>query len=170
MFLGDGTLEVFQWVGLVGAFVCAVGVRVSVAGNWKRLVGCVAGVFAFGVVAFGIRMSGLPVLIVKIPPGGGFEPKRGRSYFGERYTLQNGTTVSLEGDRDGTLIVNDSAKTMRIQTVYYGSISLPSNPTPVPAMGAFASGLRIDNVGPNDPPPSEVASNISFDMRNWLTW
>jgi hypothetical protein len=114
--------------------------------------------------------------------GAPVEKRHGRLLFPMRYTFQNGNVVwlwSLSGKSSldkyfGTIVVNDSPETLRIQFVSYASSEAlglgETPPTPVPPMSTFPWTNAIDNIGPDDTPPESISSPISVGVISWLTW
>jgi hypothetical protein len=134
----------------------------------RRIVFGVAAVACLG-LAFGEKSLGRPVVIVR-RAAGETEKTRGVLYASRDYAFQDGHHARLTGDGAGTLVVNDGAGPMRIESIHYGSIAVASDPEPVAPMSLHDAKYGIDYVGPDAPPPSEVQSNISFDIKYWLTW
>ena len=109
------------------------------------------------------------MLVVKMAEVGEIEKTRARLFGGKTYVFQDGHSARLSSG-DPVLVVNDSRRPMRIQTVSYGSISSMSDPTPVAPMSVEEARYGVDYVGPDEPPPAQVSSEISFDFKYWLTW
>lgn len=76
--------------------------------------------------------------------------------------------IELPGS-GGTLVVNRSQHTLQIVTVWYGMGGY-GDPTPVPPGASVATSDDVDNIGPGNPPPSQIRSSTSIDTRTWLTW
>lgn len=86
-----------------------------------------------------------------------------------------------DGWSDDTWVLNDSSRTLRIETKHYGRSFLglggPSDaasiPTIPPNTGRRSS--SIDHLGPADPPPEAVMvegfqAKVGQASRTWLTW
>jgi hypothetical protein len=167
--VSDGVLEGWKWLALAVGVVFAILLRVTPRAQSKRalIYGAVA-VFAL-IAAFGTRALGRPVVVVK-RANAPTETTRGVLFFSEDYAFQDGHHDRLTQTGQGTLVVNDGAGDMRIKSINYGSIGIGSDPVTVPAMSLYDAKYGIDYVGPNDPPPAEVESKISFEIKYWLTW
>jgi hypothetical protein len=77
-----------------------------------------------------------------------------------------------EYNGDPVWVLNRSTRVVRVQSVQYGGgFSLGGQPFKIPP-GTSAHFRRIDYVGPNDRPPSEIrdTSSLSIAFRDWLTW
>jgi hypothetical protein len=76
---------------------------------------------------------------------------------------------------DHTWVINDSPRTVRIESVAYGSSMFGSSePTQIPP-GTAATAYEIENIGPSDPPPGSievegVEAKLNSSTREWLTW
>lgn len=77
--------------------------------------------------------------------------------------------VEILTSHDGTLIVNRTSQTLQIVTVWYGMGGY-GDPTPVPPGKSVSWDDEVDNIGPSNPPPSQIRSETSIDSRCWLTW
>jgi hypothetical protein len=77
--------------------------------------------------------------------------------------------VQVPSGEDGTLIVNKTERTLQLVTVWYGMGGY-GDPTPVPPGASVSWDDEVDNIGPGNPPPSQIRSSTSIDSRCWLTW
>src|SRR5262249_34470827 len=158
--------DVMLWLGIIGIALLAVLLRAlpKETPKWQYLM-TVAGLIAMLAMTFLPEQFGVRVLIIKIPPAGGKADKfRGRMYFGKDYTFEDHHTERLGTSMSGTLVINDTNKELRIESIYYGSISLPRSPDKIAPMTAFPATYGVDHVGPDDHPPEKVSSSISFDI------
>lgn len=142
------------------------------------------GLFSAGIIVslamFRFGPSHPHVVIVRFSKlGTPVEKQRGQLLFPKRYTFQNGKTTwlwSLPDKYFGTIVVNDSPETLRIEYVSYANNPMlglgPTPPTPVPPMSTFPWTSSIDNVGPDDTPPdsTETVAGLGMAVRTWLTW
>jgi hypothetical protein len=165
----ESIFGVLKWVGLLVAAGLAIALRVTPRGQGRLAAKLIGGIAVSLGIGLGLKPLGRPVVIVKIPEVGEIEKTRARLYGGRTYALQDGHQVRLSSG-DVTLVVNDSPRTMTIRTISYGSIPSMGGPTPVGPMSLAEAPYGIDYVGPDDPPPNEVSSEISFSFKYWLTW
>jgi hypothetical protein len=90
------------------------------------------------------------------------------------YPLAPGVKRSEFG-LDHTWVMNDSPRTIRIESVAYGrSMFGSSEPTQIPP-GTAATAYEIEYVGPNDAPPNSIEvdgieAKLNSSSREWLTW
>jgi hypothetical protein len=111
--------------------------------------------------------------------GAAVDKQRGRLLFPKHYTFQNGATTWLwtrdsEQKYFGTIVVNDSPETLRIQYVTYANNPMlglgDTPPTPVPPLSTFDWKTSIDDVGPDETPPDATEGVGGMAVRAWLTW
>ncbi len=79
---------------------------------------------------------------------------------------------SGEYNGDPVWVLNRSTRVVRVERLQYGGgFSLGGKGITIPP-GAAAHFRRIDYLGPNDKPPSEIHDNssLSIAFRDWLTW
>jgi hypothetical protein len=167
--ISDGVLEGFKWFGLAAAVIFTILMRATPRAQGARSLGfaAIAAVALF--FAFAFRSLGRPIVVVRRSDAP-TETTRGVLYFSEDYAFQDGHHERLTKGGPGTLVVNDATTAMRIEAVNYGSIGIGSDPEPVAPMSLHDAKYGIDYVGPNDRPPQEVESNISFSIKYWLRW
>ncbi|MEO7109172.1 MAG: hypothetical protein ABI183_01935 [Polyangiaceae bacterium] len=143
------------------------------------------GLFSAGIlISLVLWRSGYPlcprVVTVRFSKlGTPVEVKRGRMLFPVHYTFRDGRTTWLWTHDDkqkyfGTIVVNDSPETLRLEYVSYSSTPElgfgGSPPTPV-APNTIVNWLSdIDEIGPDDTPPPGMESPIGMGVRAWLTW
>lgn len=90
------------------------------------------------------------------------------------YPLAPGVKHSEFG-LDDSWVLNDSPRTIRIESVAYGSSMFgSSDPTQIPP-GTAATAYEIEYVGPSDVPPNSievdgVEAKLRSSSRQWLTW
>ena len=168
MFVPALVVKVLLSVGVTVAGLSAVILRVLPRGG-RRVLICLAGIALGILIAVVPHLIGVDVILVRQDASGFVAATRARLVGTTGYRFADGHTETL-GKSGRTLVVNDTPRVLRVETVYYGSIGLPSEPRPIPAMTAYASLVEIDNVGPDHPPPAQVESSISFEIRHWLTW
>ena len=169
MIVSDETLRWLQWLWIVVAAGFGIALRVTPKGQWKRsLIFSVVAIVAL-VLAIGEKGMGRPIVVVRRAPGAPTDKTRGVLYGSRDYTFLDGHHARLGGG-EGTLVVNDSASAAWIRSINYGSIAIPVDPEPVAPMSLHDAKYGVDYVGPDDHPPSEVSSNISFAIKYWLTW
>jgi len=70
---------------------------------------------------------------------------------------------------DGMWLVNDSSRTVRVETVEYGMAVEPP-PAIVFPPGTAGAFFRIDYVGPKHRPPESVMGSFGMATKYWLTW
>jgi hypothetical protein len=162
-------LDVLKWVGILAAAGLAIALRVTPRGDGRRAGKLIAGIVVSLGLGFGLGPLGRPVVIVKIPEVGEIEKTRARLYGGRTYAFQDGRQARLSSG-DLTLVVNDSVRALTLRTISYGSIPSMGGPTPVGPMSVVEAPYGVDYVGPDEPPPNEVSSEISFSFKYWLTW
>lgn len=128
-------------------------------------------------VGFGAEPIGTPVVIVRVTEsfdGEQAAKTRGSLYGSHAYTFQDGHTESLHG-APGTLVVNDSRRTMRITTQSYGDptaaflTALTSKPEEIAPMKTAVFDHPVDYVGNDDPPPQSV-EGVYAKEKYWLVW
>lgn len=82
--------------------------------------------------------------------------------------------LSVSGFGKKAIVVNDSDHTLEIQTVEYSTVSISSFGGPqavdIEPHSVYDFDHTIDNIGPDDSPPSEVSSKSSSVTKYWLTW
>ena len=87
------------------------------------------------------------------------------------YTLAPGHKPN-DWNTDPTWVVNRSVHTVKVVSVQYGrSLGFGSDPDVIPP-GTAASFSRVEHIGPDDRPPSQVRDEykLGMDSRSWLTW
>ena len=145
--------------------------------HWKRL-GFVLGMVACWAAWASIQHAGSSILIVKmLGPGARPETTRGRLFFSTTYTFLDGHPKKLgqlaADNFEGTILVNDSSTPMRIDMITYTSnsrVTLANHTTPVPEWSVVDWDTAVDDVGPDEVPPSGMSSPIGLTARAWLTW
>lgn len=181
MILPDGFFEFLPWVW--------AGLAVWLALWWRWLTKTTRtqkGLFSAGIVICLALWRFSPpsprVVIVRFPKlGAPVEKQRGRLLFPKHYTFQNGKTAWLwtrDPDKKyfGTIIINDSPTTLRVEYVSYANspgLGLGETPpTPVPPMSTLDWATAVDDVGPDETPPASMATidGLGMGMRGWLTW
>ncbi len=143
---------------------------------WVTLLAVVAALL-FVELGFQVDGLGAEVDIVKFPEAGSpVEKTRGRIYFAKTYALQNGTTVRIapSGDHYSATIVNDTPKTLRIESVQYASssaLALPQlAPRPIAPYSVMNDAPRIDEIGPDEHSPASTEAYLQETFRYHLTW
>lgn len=94
-------------------------------------------------------------------------------------TLLLGRTTETIGGRevellaDGshtTIIVNESERTLELRGVAYGSPGYVPGDTTVPPRSVHHLSSKLEYIGPDERPPSEISSKSDSEVRYWLTW
>jgi len=179
MILSEGLFSALPWM-LILAFVALPFIwrfmPAAKMNNWKRL-GFVLGMAACWVAWGTVQHAGSDILIVRVMTGGPPQTTRGRLFFSTTYTFLDRHQKKLEqlgpGNLEGTIVVNDSSTPMRIDMITYSSdsrVTLANHTTPVPEWSVVEWDTGIDDVGPDEQPPSGMSSPIGLTARAWLTW
>ena len=179
MILPEAFFDFLPWILIAGAL--------GLAWWWKSIQKTSAlqkALFSGGVVVsliLAIRAPGLgsPIVIVEFAALGQPVLKTiGRLVVPMHYKFLDGHTQLIwylpENAKLGTIIINDSPEPLRIKFVNYAAASAiglrDTEPTPVPRMTTFVWDTGIDQVGPDDIPPSSMTSRMSVSVNAWLTW
>lgn len=88
------------------------------------------------------------------------------------YPLAPGMHESHDSIFEQTWVVNRSSHDVKIVTAEYGKAFLYDNEPRVLPPGTAAQVLHVDDLGPDDPPPSKVEDTTSLHSasREWVTW
>ena len=127
---------------------------------------------------FAVADLGSRIVLVKIPkPGGGPTVKtRGTLLFAESYTMQNGSTVRITPAELHTdcVIVNDSDKTLRMETSQYTNNPALANGTGSPeTIAPFAirnDAPQIEAIGPDEELPNMTEAYLQETYLFHLNW
>ncbi len=82
--------------------------------------------------------------------------------------------VEITGHGSGiTLILNESDRTLEVQTLVYGELAPKTLVPPdvsVDPHSAYTLHANVDHIGPTDRPPSSVSTKGGGQVKYWLTW
>ncbi len=80
------------------------------------------------------------------------------------------TDVTLSSSGVRTVIVNETARPLRIREAVYGVGAAPGPDLVIEPHSVLEYAEHIDLLGPGEPFPTEVSSQSSSTTQRWLTW